>query len=113
MARYRLDLDVDISFYLVLNSIYAEAQNQVPFGPFDTRDQAIAAYRADLVEPYGEEGVCAFSGNTKTFRKTFRKGSPFENCNPLSESELIEPGHFGHGIHEKITVIREINRIPL
>lgn len=85
---------------LVLNPMMGGVEGTEVF-EFETLEQLKAEYNSNLVEPYDDLGPDQYSDGEKNYSKTFRKGSPYEWMNPLTDGELENPGIFGHGIHVK------------
>jgi hypothetical protein len=100
MAKAVIQATVDIGYELILNDMRSNTEMTMHAGTFESKEQALAFYNAEKVEPYGDPGINHFSGSPTTWQKTFKKGGPLEWCNPLSPAELESPGVFGHGIHE-------------
>ncbi len=120
MSRFYVNGIAEYAIVLVLNGIMHNAdQPGTEFGPFDTIELARQFYNSHLVEPYidsgpnmnysgGSNGTCA--GLQRTYHKTFRKGSPLEHYNPLSEEQWNCPDINGFGIHEVLTRITDVQR---
>lgn len=111
---YSIRAKAKYGFYLLLNPMMSNAESRMEFGPFPTREAARAFYDAEAVELYHESGADTFStvGSTeKKYHKFFRKDGPLEWCNPLHESEWNTPGLFGHGLHEVILDVYDIERV--
>lgn len=111
MARYAITGIATYEFWLILNPMMGSTENGAQFGPFQTRQEAVAFHDGQLVEPYTEDGICTFNGGTKTYSKTFRKGGPLEWMNRLLPGEADTPNVFGHGIHEVLKSVDDIRRI--
>jgi len=103
MTRALIQAEVELEYFLALNSMIANTEQLTPFGPFPSREDALAFYDAEKVEPYTEPGENGFTGLPTTWGKTFRKGGPLEWMNPLTdtEREAAEPP-FGRGVHERL-----------
>lgn len=102
-------------YVLVLNPMMSNTEARADFGPFPTKEALMVFYNAEKVEPYKDEGVDTFCDpynktGKKMYRKCFRKGGPLEWMNPLNEQEMQEPGLFGHGIHEVLVKLDNIQR---
>lgn len=110
MPKYRVELEVDIGFVLVLNLMRDRIQAQREFGPYPSRQAAIDYHNSQLApQPWKDVGDSEFADN-QTFVKAFKKGSPLEWMNPLRPEEFSQPGPYGHGIYEIISEQREISR---
>lgn len=117
MPKYQITGVGHYVYYFVLNSMMANAEQGAKFGPFDTKELARAAYDAELVEPYSEEGPDLFDyGNERTtpkmYRKVFRKGGWLEHFNPLEPHEWETPGIFGHGLYEVLDNVTNVVKGP-
>ncbi len=111
MTRYAITGIATYEFWLVLNPMMGNTENGAKFGPFLTRQEAVAFHDGQLVEPYTDEGLCTFNGGKKTYSKTFRKGGPLEWMNPLMPSEYDTPSYLGHGIHEVLAHLDQVQRL--
>jgi hypothetical protein len=101
MPRALIQAEVELEYWLVLNLMRDKAQSQRGFGPFPSKEAALAYHDGELVEPWTDEGPNGFDGTIQTYTKRFRKGSELEWMNPLEQSERDVPGTFGHGIYER------------
>lgn len=120
MPAYQITAVGIFQYILVLNPMMSNTENGQEFGPFNTLQELKDYYQRELVEPYTDEGPNTFDGGTKKYRKTFRKGGPLEWMNPVHEfipvfsqpdinsPEWGKPGHFGHGVHEVLTGVRDV-----
>lgn len=108
MSSYQITAIGDYQFYIILQPMMGNTEGKKEFGPFNTREELMAFYNAEKVEPYSEEGPNMFGDGPKQYRKSFRKGGPLEWMNPLMESEFEAPGWHGHGIYEVISNVRNI-----
>jgi len=111
MPRYKINAVAEYGFILVLNPMMGNTENQKEFGPFETKDQLMSFYNGEKTELYREEGPNMFGPDPKTYSKSFKKDGPLEWMNPLMESEFETPGHHGHGIHEVILSVNDIEKI--
>jgi hypothetical protein len=112
MPQVLLQATADEVFHLVLNNMTANTEQGSSYGTFNSREEAIAFYNGEKVEPYGDPGTNHFSGEPTTWGKNFRKGGPLEWCNPLDEATLLgQPNHFGHGIHVTFDNVRQVQVI--
>jgi hypothetical protein len=105
--RWNVTAEVNIEYILVLNPMMQNTEAYKEFGPFPSMEDAIKYHNDLLVETYLEEGPDWFGGPSKTYRKSFQKGSELEWMNPLMS---FEPGLFGHGIHETYRDLKVINK---
>lgn len=111
--RERITAIVDFRFYLLMQSQLAKPGAQSQFGPFDTREQAIEYMQGLTVEVYSEN-VEMGEGDTHVYFKHFQKGSPLEWMQPFTPDQYHAPNENGHGIHEAIGRIEQIEvRTPL
>lgn len=86
----------EILYGLRMNSIFANAEAISNIGPFTSPEEARRFYNECLEEvPYTEDG----------YYKVFKKGSPLEQFNALTEGELVDArnGVFGHGLFTYFT----------
>jgi hypothetical protein len=101
----------EYGFIWVLNPMQGNAENKSQFGPFNTRDEALSFVANERVEPYADNGDCAFglsAPGEKVFRKTFKKGGPLEWMNDhTGDPENFSP--WGHGLHRVLIDVREIH----
>lgn len=111
MTRYAISAIATYEYWLILNPMTGNTENGAQFGPFPTRQDALNFHDNELVEPYSDEGMCMFSGGTKTYSKAFRKGGPLEWMNPLGSAEKESPSAFGHGIHEVLSHVDQVNKL--
>lgn len=112
MNVFKADIYFKEVYVLALNPMMGSTEGVATF-EFNTREELKAAYDEALVEPYQDVGPDSYSDNEKTYTKSFRKGSPFEWMNPLSEHELQMPGMFGHGIYvRRIHLAGPLNITP-
>lgn len=111
MAKYQINAVGVYQYFLVLNSMMSNIENGHEFGPFPTREELLSFYHSLKVEPYMEEGPDLFgNAEVKKYSKSFAKGSELEWMNPLQENEFNTPNDFGHGIHEVLTRVENIQR---
>ena len=110
MPCYRITAVAVYESYLVLNPMMGNTEGQAKFGPFVTREAALAFYNQYKVDHYTDEGPNTFDGGTKMYTKSFAKGSPLEWMNPLNSFEMDSPGYHGHGIHEVLADVVDIVR---
>lgn len=113
---------VEVGFYLVLNPMTSNTQSQQGFGPWPSKQALRDWYNTQLAEEsYTDEGPDMFNhGQTKKYRKVFKKGSALEWMNPLGLG-LTPPGlelrtedwgqleSHGHGVHEMIVGMSEVD----
>jgi hypothetical protein len=111
MSRYFVNAIAEYQYTLILNPMMGNTESGSQFGPFLTREAALAFHDGERVELYTDEGVNTFDGGTKRYSKTFRKGGPLEWFNPLMPAERETPGCFGHGVHEVLTNVTQVNRL--
>lgn len=101
MALYNIVGTLDISFVLWLNMMRNRVESRTEVARFDTREEAIAFYKGELVEHYTDEGPNFLGDDTQPYRKYFRKGGPLEWFNPIMEEDLQGLNHRGFGIEER------------
>lgn len=94
--------------YILLNHMQGHAEAIVQLGPYDSLETAAQDYKDHLVGTYVEDGPSQFHASGHDYTKYFKKGTPFEWCNPLSFDELKELGTFGHGF----VMIEKISGLP-
>ena len=111
MTRYAISAIATYEYWLILNPMMGNTENGVQFGPFPTRQDAVAFHNNEMVTPYTEDGPCTFGGGTKSYSKTFRKGGPLEWMNPLQAPEFEKPDDFGHGIHEVLSHVDQVTKL--
>lgn len=82
-------------YLLYLNMMRDRAESSQCVAIADDPQKLIDWYNSLIIEPYSED----FKewDWTKTYRKTFRKGSSLEWFNPVSS---FIPNDYGHGIRE-------------
>lgn len=95
---YKAEFIYEEVYCLVLNPMMGRLEETAVF-KYNTKKELLNHYNSNLVEPYTENGPDAYNGGVKPYSKTFRKGSPFEMMNKLTDDELKEPNMFGHGVH--------------
>lgn len=110
MAAYNVKGVIEFGYVLVLNPMMSNMESGMPF-EFPSPEEAKRFYEGELVEPYDDEGPNLFDGGRKTYRKTFRKGGPLEMLNPLMPDEWEQPNRYGHGLHEIIKDIHELEKL--
>ncbi len=81
--------------FLYLNMMRDRAETSQCVAIADDPQELIDWYNSLLTESYSDDFV-EWNG-TKTYLKTFRKGSPLEWFNPVSS---FTPDSWGHGIRE-------------
>lgn len=95
-------------WFLRLNPMTGNTENGVDFGPFPTKEAALAFMDAERVEPYEDEGPDLFmdsASGKKTYHKSFRKGGPLEWCNPeirVGDRDIEHLSPWGHGLRRVI-----------
>ena len=109
--RQQITAIATFEYVLVLNPMTGNTEQGAEFGPFPTRDAALAFYNGEKVENYSEEGPNMFGPEKKKYQKAFRKGGLLEWMNPLHPTELEQPGIFNHGIHEVVTKLDAIQKV--
>lgn len=101
MPRFQITGQLDINYYLVLNNMRDKAESRCQFGPYESKEAALAYHDSQLAdqvwEDTGASGIEPYFNN-QVFRKSFKKGSNLEWMNPLQPTERDEPGFFGHGV---------------
>jgi hypothetical protein len=111
MSTFVCTCHIKYKYVLVLNPMMSNVESCQEFGPFDTAEQARSFYDQHLApEPYTEEGPNMFGDGVKKYSKMFRKDSPLEWNNPLYGNEWETPNHWGHGLHEVITSVTNVER---
>lgn len=111
MTKYDISAIGVYQYLLILNPMMSNTESIQEFGPFTTREEAIEFYNSHKVDPYVEDGPDLF-GNVKTkkYSKCFAKGSCLEWMNPLQTDEFEIPGYHGHGIHEVLVTLENIQK---
>ncbi len=105
MPRFAVTAIANVQYWLLLNPMVGRIEAHDKFGPFESKEAALAFHDAEKVEPYDDEGRDFFAFNedaTKIYRKNFRKGGPLEWANPLTPAEREQPGQWHHGVHEVV-----------
>lgn len=103
MPQHLIIRVVKTHYTLILNPVTGSLEKQVPYGKFETREQALAYYQSQLAPaPYTEVSEDHYNpGDTKTYRLSFIEG-PLKWYNPLTpealQSAINDP--FGHGLAE-------------
>ncbi len=70
-------------YVLVLNNMRGRSEDNQIVAETDTLEEMENLIKAELTEPYDDKGFnCFYPHNDYTYHKTFRKGGPFEWCNP-------------------------------
>lgn len=84
---------------LILNPMTRNTGDSELIAWSDDKDKLMDFYNDHKVEPYKEEGHASFEchGNSHTWRKVFKKGSPLEWYNPF-DSEDGSPNYYGQGL---------------
>lgn len=111
MAKYQLLATGVYEYFLILNPMMSNTESVQEFGPFLTREEVLEFYNSHKVDPYIEEGPDLFGNvDVKTYSKCFAKGSCLEWMNPLKVEEFEIPGYYGHGIHEVLVTLENIQK---
>jgi hypothetical protein len=118
MPIYQIRAEGLFLYTLVLNPITANVESGVAVGQFHTGQAAKEFYEGELVEPYSEDGPSLYGGETKSYRKHFRKGGPLENFNHIEflngkydwDNEEGFSNNCGHGLHLVMQDLRNIDR---
>jgi hypothetical protein len=113
MALYHITGTAEIGYWLALNLMRDRLENITLFGPYDTKEAALAYHDGELAaEPWDDvqEGA-GHIGYAKTWRKVFKKGSPLEWMNPLHQAEREEPGFHQHGVHLRILDLKITSQV--
>lgn len=101
MARYQITGAVNIDYVLVMNMMRNRTESVTEVRRFDSKEELIAWYNAQLVPVYRDEGPSGDFGGPETqiYNKSFAKGSELEWFNPLRPEEFERPNHYGRGVH--------------
>lgn len=86
---------------ILMNDMRGKAENVQEIDmAFPDRQAAIDYINSQKVEPYQDEPSMDDYGHTHGYSKTFKKGSPLEWFNPLSESQMQGDLIWNQGIVE-------------
>lgn len=106
--RFQISGVAEYGYSLVLNPMTAGIEAYQEFGPFPTMEILKAFYEGEKVPPYRDEGPDLYSGGTKSYSKSFRKGGPLEMMNAFEFMNVDWSNaegfcnHYGHGVHLKL-----------
>lgn len=110
MTVFKIVAIAEIEYELVMHLTFGGPEDYKCFGLFPSRDAVIAFYRSQLVEqPYTEERFDPFTGVYKTYTKYFKKDSPLEWLDPLTEEQLhVKPCPLNFGVQEIVRNVKQI-----
>lgn len=110
MTLFKIVAIAEVEYELVMHLTFGGPEDYNSFGLFPSRDAVIAFYRSQLIEqPYEEEKFDPFSGTYKKYIRYFKKGSPLEWLDPLTEEQLhIKPCPLNFGVQEIVRSVKQI-----
>ncbi len=110
MSFYKIVGIVKVEFEIVMHLSLGAPEDFNAFGRFPSRDIAVSFYKSQLAtEPYEEEIFDPFTATRKVVKKYFKKDSPMEWLDPLTEEQLnVKPCPLNFGIQEIIINVEQV-----
>lgn len=110
MSFYKIVGIAKFEFEIVMHLILGGPEDYNAFGRFPSRDLAISFYRSQLADqPYEEEIFDPFTATRKVVKKYFKKDSPMEWLDPLTEEQLnVKPCSLNFGIQEIVVNVEQV-----